>query len=503
MADKTFALEDYLRILWQRKWLLILPVVTMVAVTAVGSVFLKDIYRAYTLILVEPQQVPEEYVKSSVTFSVEKHMNTIRQQLMSRTLLERVIAEYNLYPELVAEGVPMEEIVELMRDNIQLRVEGKDAFTLYFQGPDPYLVMQVTNKIGSLFIESTSESRERQASDTVTFLESSRDELKVQLEEAEDKIQKFKAIHIGALPEQTQSNLQTIDRLQAQLQTSSDLLRDAQNRRAQLASQLANLRQKSMISQGGSSGMVDYEMRLQQLQAELAALQLKYTNEHPDVIRKKGQIDSLKGKMRSDSGSGQQVDNPMTRQIEASLAAAEADTRRLQAEVGGLHGQINKYQGKVEMTPKVEQELSMLTRDYETTRASYEDVLSKLTEAKRSSEMETKNKGQQFKVIDAAKQPGKPFKPNRPYIVAIGFALGLLIGMTAVFLAEHFDDSFKNAEDIEDALGVSVLSSIPRIETQAEIDQRNRQMQLGIVVACLIAAGAVVLIIIKMTFLTG
>ncbi|MCB1152239.1 hypothetical protein KDL45_01225, partial [bacterium] len=201
--NQSFAIEDYIHIIWYRKWLLIIPVVTMVLVTGVGSLFLPDIYRAYTLILVENQQIPEQYVNLQ-RFDMEKSMATIRQQIMSRSLLERVIAEYNLYPELIENRVPMEEILDIMRDSIQLKVEGKEGFTLFFQGADPYIVMQVTNKISSLFIEATTESRTKTAEDTVEFLERNKEELRVQLEAQEKALREFKTAHIGELPDQAE-----------------------------------------------------------------------------------------------------------------------------------------------------------------------------------------------------------------------------------------------------------------------------------------------------------
>jgi len=495
--EKSFAIEDYLRIIWYRKLLLIIPLVTMVLVTGVGSIFLDDIFRSYTLILVEPQQVPENFVKSTVSFSVDRHMNTIRQQILSRTLLERVVTEYNLYSQLLRKGVPMDDIVELMRDNIKLRVEGKDAFTLYFQGSDPYIVMQVTNKLASLFIEGTSQARERQAGDTVTFLETNRDDLKNQLETLEKKIRTFKQGHIGELPEQMEANLRTIDRLQMQIQTNADQLRAAEDRYALIAGQLAELRQKSMIS-GSGGQIVGTDVQLENMKAELANLQLKYTDEHPDVIKLKGKIATLDKKLAEPQAS--HTGSVMTRSLEMNLQGAQLDINRIRAERSGIQGQIARYQRRVEGSPKIEQELSVLTRDYENVRASYEDILTKLSEARRAAQMEEKRKGEQFKIVDPAKQPEKPYKPNRTYIVAVGFALGLLIGLGAIFLVEHFDDSFKSSEELEDALGIPVLSAIPKIDTQEDLERRNKNTQLTIVLACLAAAVVVLAVIIKFSF---
>lgn len=493
-ADSSFALERYLRIIMVRKWLLVVPVVTMMLVTGIGSQFLTNIYRSYTLILVEPQQMPSEFVKSTVTYSVEKHMNTIRQQILSRSILERVIEEYDLYAEARADNVPMEDILEWMRRSIELRVEGKDAFTLYFMGPDPHIVMQVTNKIANLFIEGTSQAREQQAGETVEFLDNQSKELKDTLDNLDMQIRAFKQSHIGELPEQLDANLRTIDRLQLQLQVNSDALRSAEDRRTLVASQLAELRQKSVIS-GKGGEVVGADVQLEQLRAELANLQLKYTDEHPDVVKLKGRIANLERRMNEpkvdDGGS------VMTSSLEMNLRSIDMEVQRVRAERGSIQSQVALYQKRVENAPRVEQDLLILTRDYDTTKTAYEDLQKKLTEAKRSADMEAKQKGQQFKIIDRAQQPDRPYKPNRIYITIVGFALGLLIGGAAVFLAEHFDDSFKDPEEMEDVLGVTVLTAIPLIETQEDIERRAKMVQASIVVGVAGAAVLVVLAVVK------
>ncbi len=495
--EKAFVIEEYLQIVWYRKWLIIVPFLTMTLITGVGSMFLNDVYRAYTLIIVESQQVPEEYVKSTVSVSVDKQMNTIRQQILSRTLLERVIGEYNLFPNLIQQNVPMEDIVEIMRSNISLRVEGKDAFTLYFTGPDPYMVMQVTNKLASLFIENSTQSREQQADDTVLFLDNSREELKGELEVLEKRIREFKQVHIGELPEQLEANLRTIEGLQLQLQTNSDALRSAENRYSLISGQLSDMRQKSMIS-GAGGEIMGSDVQLEKMKADLANLQLRYTDEHPDVIELKSKISALERKLNSPTT--EKTGSVMTRSLEMNLQSAQLDINRIKAERSSIQAQLRKYQLRVENTPKVEQELSILTRDYDNKRQAYEGILAKLDEAKRAADLESKRKGEQFRIVDPAQQPAKPYKPNRPQIVAVGVSLGLLIGFISIFLAEHFDDSFKSPEEMEDFLGISVLSTIPKIETEADVQKRQKATQMTIVGACVVAAAIVILIIVKFAF---
>ncbi len=495
--EKAFVVEEYLQIVWYRKWLIIVPLLTMLLITGVGSLLLNDVYRSYTLILVEAQQVPEEYVKSSVSFSVERHMATISQQILSRTLLERVIAEYNLFSDLIQQNVAMEDIVGIMRKNIELRVEGKDAFTLFFQGPDPYMVMQVTNKLASLFIEGSTQAREQQADDTVVFLGNSRDELKEELEVLEKKIREFKQMHIGELPEQLEANLRTIEGLQLQLQTNSDGLRGAENRYSLISGQLTEVRQKSMIS-GAGGEVIGSDVQLEKMRADLSNLQLRYTDEHPDVIELKSKIVALEKKLSAPKV--EQTGSVMTRNLEMNLQSAQLDINRIKAERSSVRAQLRKYQLRVENTPKVEQELSILTRDYDNKRMAYESILAKLDEATRSAKLESKRKGQQFKVVDPAQQQTRPYKPNRPQIVAVGIALGLLIGFVSIFLAEHFDDSFKSPEEMEDFLGISVLTTIPKIETEQDVQKRQKAAQMTIVAACVVAAAFVILVIVKFAF---
>jgi len=495
MNEKNkFSIEQYLEIIRYRKWLLIVPTVVMFLVTAVGTKFMSNYYRSQTLILVEAQKIPEDYVKSTVTQTIEQRIMTIREQILSRTRLEKIIQESYLYPELVA-AAPMEWVLKEMRSNIDIRVQGKDSFMIFFTGRDPYTVMNVTNKLASLFIEESLKDRENQATVTLEFLDTELVTVRKRLEEQEKAMRDFKQAHIGELPEQQESNLRALDRFQLQLQTNSEAIRAAEDRKLLLESTLKDSASDTYLSTPGGD-IVPTEMQLERLRSTLADLLLKYTDEHPDVKRIRGEIVNLERKLKEEvevvnETERRYVVTPMNRSLVEQLKQANLDIKSMRAERANLIRQIDVYQRRVEMAPRVEAELSILTRDYEKTEEDYQELLQKRQEAQRSANLESRQKGQQFKILDPAPLPQAPYKPNRPRIVMLGIILGLGLGFGAIFLAEHFDHSFRTVADVEDFCNIAVLTAVPRFTLRKPGQaQRIRRIAAWAAVLALVAVAA-------------
>jgi len=234
--DKHFNFQDYLQIGLRRKWYIIIAL--LVSVFAAYGIYksLPKIYRASTLILVLPQRVPESYVRPIITDSIASRLNTISQEILSRTRLEKVIQELNLYPEL-RDKLPMEGIIERMRGMIEVTVQNnpqnertQNSFSISFEGKDPQAVMTVTNKLASLFIEENLKVREFQAESTSNFLVKELQSMADQLKRKEQEIRSFKERSMGQLPQQLDANLRILERLQQELQTTSENLRAAEDR---------------------------------------------------------------------------------------------------------------------------------------------------------------------------------------------------------------------------------------------------------------------------------
>ena len=476
--------QDYVEIFLRRRWYVIVPFFLSVIVSVVLCFVLPKTYKSTTLITIEQQKVPENYVKSTVSTDIDERLGNIEVQVTSRTLLQSVIDEFGLYKGEAKRMTP-DEVVDLVRKNVEVKVErGKkdiDAFSISYEGPDPRTVMQVTNKLASLFIEENLKVREEFVEGTSDFLDNELTGIKADLEAQENKIRQFKQQNMGELPEQTSANLRTLDRLQLEQQTVGEALSRAKERRAFL---LESNSKRVLSSQDHDAGdrleALTPAQRLVRLKSELADLQTRFTDKYPDVVRVKGEIAELEAGLKAsaseakDSNSGKSKEGGQKDATTEAVAAPAddfqgeynqtlLDIRRLEDRQKQIAAQMKAYEARVEHAPLREQQMLALMRDYESTKAHYQSLLDKKLNARISENLEKRQKGEQFRILDPATLPTKPYKPDLFRVVLMGLLVGLSSGGGAAFLREVMDNSFKRAEEVETVLGLNVLASIPNI----------------------------------------
>lgn len=467
----------YLEVFYRSKWKIIIPAVACTAIAAVIAVGMPSKYRSTTLILVEQQQVPEAYVTPTDKTPFAQRLNTIKQQIMSRTNLERIINDFNLYRGseggLVSrisnklgrtQAAPGKEAsYERMSNDIDVKVLGdrrsEDAFSISYTGTNPYVTMQVTNALASLFIEQSLKTREQYAEGTSDFLSNELDNAKKELEGLEKAVKEFKERNMGRLPQQLEANLRTLDRFQMELQTTAIELRNAEERRAVLETQT------NQTGADGAGVVLAPEAELDRLQNELARLLSMYKDSYPDVVITRKRIAELKELMARSKKEVHKADesdaaarNP---QAYNAVAIANSQITALKQRMSDLKKQIAVYEKRVEETPSMEQRFTNLRRDYDISLKNYQDLLTKKLSARLAENLEKRQKGERFKVLDSANLPESPIKPNRPFIVLFGFLVGLGAGCGLVYTLEFLSPSFRNKEEIEAALGAPVLAVIP------------------------------------------
>ena len=501
-TEKPFNIHDYLDIGLRRKWYIIIPLVLGVLVSFGVYKYLPKVYKATTLILVQPQRVPESYVRATITDSVAGRLNTISQEILSRTRLEKVIQEFNLYPD-IRDKVPMEGIVELMRKMIDVKVQSgtqnertQNSFSISFEDKDPKTVMVVTNKLASLFIEENLKVRESQAEGTSEFLTRELKAMEDQLKRKEQDSRNFKERSMGQLPQQLDANLRILERLQQQLQTTSENMRAAEDRSMLLRNQIEQLKGREQISTprasrgasgegaqnigGGRISEDSLATQLNNLKQDLVTAQAKYKETHPDVIDLKKRIATLESqveirlKSRREGITEENVPPPMLdpnserllTQYTEQYNSALLEAKRSKEEVKNLKEQINLYQRRIEDTPKREQELTLLTRDYELLKTNYQSLMDKKIQAQMAENLERKQQGEQFKILDPARLPEKPIKPDRNKILLIGAFVGLAMGLGLTWFRESLDQSFHAVSEIEDYLEIPVLAMVPNLREE-------------------------------------
>jgi len=479
--QQAFDIAPYINMAIRRKYWIIIPFLFTILGGMVYLLKTPKIYQAQTLILVESQEVPKDFVRPIVESDVEDRLKTITQQVTSRTNLERIIQDFNLFDS-SATSLTVEEQVGSLRKNIEIdvntgrgrgRLSGVGSFTIAFQGENPKKVMEVTNALASNFITENLKIRESQALGTSAFLADELESVKGRLAQKEEELKQYREKYMGGLPEQLDSNLRILERLQEQVDQLSSNLRDAQNRKILLQQTMEEAKKNKSVVLPVTGSISEEPRDLAILKNQLAALEAKYTEKHPDVIRLRKTIESLEGGEAAGKGEASKgKKEPLSR---AELAVME-ETRDLELEVANLKSeltkikeQIKEYQRRVEETPKREQELYSLKRDYENLQELYNSILNRKLEAEIAVSMEKKQKGEQFRVVDPAKIPSRPVKPDARKITMIVLALGLALGGGLAYLMEMLDTTYKTPEEVEKDMDLPVLVSIPFRYTQKEL----------------------------------
>jgi polysaccharide chain length determinant protein (PEP-CTERM system associated) len=501
----TTEITKYLDMARRRKYWIIIPFMAAVLVGLAYVLTAPKVYEAQTLILVQAQSVPQDLVRTIVAESVEDRLRTITQQVTSRTNLEKIIKDYRLGEE---DGRPasLDVLVESVRKRIKIDVGrgaagrggSTNAFSISFRGKDPRQVMQVTNALASNFISQNLEIRESQVLGTSTFLAEELESVRRRLVEKEEELKAYRERFMGGLPDQLNANLAVLQRLQLQMDQLGNNMRDAENRKFLIQQTLEEARagRQTLLP----SMAQDREVRdLASLRNELAALEARYTPNHPDVVRLKKTIESMEAAERQ-AGVDSTAPTPVVSRAEQALVQQlrdiDLDIAGIRAEMRKVQGEIAVYQRRVEDTPKREQELLTIQRDYNNQRDLYNSLLQRKLEADIAVSMERKQKGEQFRIIDPAKVPTVPVEPDMKRILMMVLALSFGLGGGLAYVREMMDTSIKGPEEIEKELDMKILVSIPYRYTEKEIRKRKiKETVYATSVAAGFGLGAVAIIL--------
>ena len=467
-------LQDYLQVFSKRKWIIILSVFFVFFSAIVYIIVTPKLYKSTTTILIIPQQVPENYVRSTVAGGVESRLATIQQQVTSRTRLTKVMEELGLFKE-QREGGSLESVVRKMTKRIEIDVaqdrtraigkEGRDeAFSISFVYEDPKLAMLTAERLASQFIEENLKSREKQAVGTSEFLESQLRQAKARLEAQEQKINRYKMQFLGELPQQLQTNLSKLGMLQDQYRINDERIRGAEQKKLSIQNMLQSDQRQFLMTELASR------------RNQLAALSAKYTDQYPDVIRLREEVEHLERKLAEKPG----IEMAGIGRMEAEIASAEAEIRSLKRERENIQRNIAVLQAKADQSPRREQEMISLTRDYENLKKTYDDLLQKKEAAKISEKLEISQQGDQFQVLDPANLPEKPFKPKPEIIFAFAFLMAGFLGFGGAIGLEKMDLSLRGVTDFKHYFDLPILASIPIIETM-ELDRRKNLRRKAII----------------------
>ncbi len=510
IPGKVYTPEDIAFIAWRRKWWAILPAIVIATAAFVWIRTLPNQYMSDTLILVVPQQVPETYVRSTVTTRIEDRLQTITQQILSRTRLERIIQDFNLYPELRKTAI-MEDVVERMRSSIAVQVVKGDAFRVSFTSDDARTAMRVTERLASLFIEENLRDREVLAEGTNQFLEAQLEDARRRLVETEHKVEEYKKQYDGQLPEQREANMQGLHNTEMQLQALIDSLNRDRDRKLQLERAIGDIEAVDVASlpqaTAPTSATKDADglpvgataaQQLEAAQASLQGLQMKFKESHPDVLRQKRLIADLQKKVDAEA-----LARPLSAPATAGellkksrLASLKEEVAKVDKQIADkteaeqrLRGSMGNYQKRIESAPARDAELTELTRDYHTLQTMYTSLLAKKEDSKVAANLERRQIGEQFKILDPARLPERPSSPNRRQLQLVGLGMAVGIGIALAALIEYLDKTLKSEMDVRAALNLVVLAGIP-ILPDAKRHGERRWKVVAISAAVLLVAAA-------------
>lgn len=477
------SLEDYWGIVLRRKWLILVSVLVATGVAIVLCVVLPKSYRSTTTVLVESQKIPESYVQSVVGGTIEERLTSIQQVVMSRSLLTQVAEEFHL----LNEGISPEEkegAINAMRRNVKVetvdssgaRGRSIEAFSISFAHEDPMIAMRVTERFASQFIEQNLKIREQLVEGASDFLEQELRLSKEKLEAQETLISEFKTKNIGELPQQMEANLRSLDRIQLELNATSEGIQNVSSRLSAIEKQINEYKVTGRTTSTGDAnqsgaGRADpLIVRLAELERSLAALKAAdYKDTYPDVVSTRQEIEAVKGQLAEKYGVAKEEVkqgassgfDPVMKELLWQRETARIELEGLKEREHRLVAQKKQFEGRVERTPAHEQDLMILVRDYENTQKNYQALLEKKLNARVAENLEKRQKGEQFRIIDPANLPVVPEKPNRPLILLGGFALGCVLGFGSAFGLELLRPAFRRPEEAEGLLGLPILAAIP------------------------------------------
>lgn len=473
------SVDDYLAILRRRLWVFLVPLILGPVVGYTISRFLPERYTSQTLVMVEQQKVPEKFVMPVVNDVLNQRLASMQEQILSRSRLQPIIEKFNLFR---GDAQPMEVLVARLRSTILVtpvkpivRAPGDlPGFYISYTGSEPHTTQQVCSEITSMFMEENLKLREKAAQGTTDFLVKQLDDAKRKLDDQDRRLALFKQHYVGQLPDQEQANWNLLMSKTSALEATTQALNRTHQDKTYMESLLAQQIAAWEASKSGQNPLT-MEQQLTQLENAMVALEARYTADHPDVIKARGDVTALKKRIaqardsekvakQDDKSKSALTEPPQIQQIRGQIYQAEMSIKEKTRDQELLQRDLKVLQARVQLSPMVEQQYKELTRDYQTALGSYNDLLGKKTQSEIATDLERRQQGEQFRVIDEPNLPAKPSFPDPLLFSGGGLGGGLALGLGLIFLLETRDRSLRSEKDIAVLLELPTLALIPVVQ---------------------------------------
>ncbi len=463
LGHRVMTVQDYVAILKKRWWILAIPAIIFPIVGYGISFLIQPQYISQTLVLVEQQKVPESYVKPVVTEDLTGRLATMKEQILSRSRLQPIIERFNLFAN---SKMSMDDRIDQTRKNIGItpiqseiaRTNGLPGFFISFKAGDPRTAQLVCGEIQSLFVSENLSDRAASAEGTTAFLKGQLADAKAKLDDQDARLEKFQQTYMGKLPGAENANINMMTSLNSQLDAATQALARMEQDKSYAESILAlQQNQSASTAEHGGAGPGAQQAQLQQLLAEEADLSTRYTDDYPDVLTVRRKIKELRQQMAQapaaapvlpSATAARPTDSMSTLQLKAQIRGMDLGIAQKKRDQAAIQGQLRMYQERVASSPQVEEEYKSITRDNQTAQAFYDDLLNKMNQSKMATDLEKRQEGEQFRVMDEPNLPEEPSTPKRGVFIGGGIAAGLGLGLLIVGLLEYMDTALRSERDI-------------------------------------------------------
>jgi polysaccharide chain length determinant protein (PEP-CTERM system associated) len=493
--------RDYIEIVKRRKKSILLPTAIIFALAATLSLVMTPEYKSTSTILIEEQEIPRDYIVSTVAGYAEQRLQTINQRVMSATKLLEIINKYNLYSDL-RKRKTNEEIIEKMRKDIKLETVSAEvddpragrsakvtiAFTISYVGVNPGTVQQISNVLASLYLEENLKVRGQQSEGAAKFFQEEMQRVQVKMADLDGKLAAYKERNVTTLPDLTQTNLQELYRVEQNTEQLNDQLKTLKEKEISLKTQLAGI---------PTDAETQEKTRLNELRVKLVNLRSRVSDEYPDVVKLKQEIAELEKKSRDKkqdvtAGTVGKADNLSYVTIEAQLSGTRSEIESVKRQIDASVRKRDDYRRRIAVSPKVEEGYKALFIERTNTQAKYDDLMKKYMEANVAQGLEKGQMGERFTLIDPARLPETPVRPNIPVFLLAGLVLGVTAGGGFAAFGEASDKAAYTVDTLARTLSVPLLLGIPEIVSPREITRRKKRRNVIIIATVLLIIVAVV-----------
>ncbi len=500
--QRELGINDYVAIARRRLVIIIVPAVLVTILAVAVSFVLQARYQSVTLILIEQPKVPTDYVRSVVNEDLNGRLARMTEQIFSRTRLEPIIERFGIYGN---DKLTIDEKLEQLRKAVVVTPikssdegsrSGSPGFTVAVTLNQARLAQQVCGEIAAMFLSENLKLREQSAEGTTDFLKTQLDDAKRSLDEQDAKLAAFQSQNFGQLPGQEQSNQNMLGSLNTQLDAATQALNRLEQDKGYAEVVLAQQKAAYATSREASESDSDvaaplskeHDTQIEQAQNRLTELEARYTPDHPDVLKARRELEALKGNIDSASaataaatGSTKKksaTEPAQLQQLEFQIGSMEKAIAAKKADQDRIQQQIRNFQTRLQASPIVQEKFKGITRDYEIAQKSYNDLLAKKTQSEMATDLERRQEGEQFRIVDPPNLPEKPTFPNRLLFAFGGLIGGLIVGGGLAGLVEFQDKSLRNDTDVLFHTKLETLATIPVIGSEKPVVTKRRGFRL-------------------------